>query len=221
MIEKELSDALFIQPLKHRLNDYGYCSRQDFSEQLKFGAMIGRYDQNGQFNADQALTEYYRPLIPDIADALSRSRRDHKYRQYKIASIEKGSLNIHLEWQLEKIYNFKQIKFKFGKYVKQALGIEVLLLDMHGPAYEVIAPMTLDSVMAKMTFGALRKIIHVLRRKQKSCVNQDYKTLSTLNRSLSMFGHICKDCPCLCKMQAIKPLETMEYAANVSWIFSD
>lgn len=218
MIEKELSGALFIQPIARRQYEYGYCSRKEFSEQLKSGAVIGRFDQYGQFKVDPGVTKYYQSILPDIADALCRSRRDKKYRQYKIASIEKGSLNIHLEWHLEQIFNFKQFKFKFGKYAKQAMGFDVLLLDMHGPAYEVIVPMTIDPLMAKMNFSALRKFSHALRRKQKKCVNEDYKRLSSLTRSLSIFGYVCKDCPCLCKMETNNPAVSLEYASNISWI---
>jgi len=98
MIEEALIGANFLIPKTQPKKKEGYINRDLFCEHLKLGADIGTYNEQGQFQKNLELSVKYYEVIPIIADALTRSPRDPLYRTYKLASLQKGCLTLHLEW---------------------------------------------------------------------------------------------------------------------------
>ena len=151
MIENGLVGALFLVSGQKLSSQEGYISRQDYSRQLADSGLIGRYDANGGFHVDELLTKRLQLIMPHIADALVRDSRDAKYKLYKFAAVEKGSLNVILEWDVAQHVRAPRIGLQFARLMLKNLHVTSLLIDMGGPVYEMVVPGTVTSLLKKLT----------------------------------------------------------------------
>ena len=152
MIEKELVGAHFLVPTHYQEVSEGYLDRATFAACLQKGAVIGHYDAIGCFHIDYQLNQKYQKIIPVLAKAFSYELRDKRYRRFKLAALEKGTLILRLEWNVAEFLNVHEMSFDFAKRIQDATGCIALLVDMHGPSYEVLIPDTVVKVFGNKNF---------------------------------------------------------------------
>ena len=150
MLETELLGAKFLVPTAQVHSSDGYMDRVAFCDALKAGARIGHYSEDGMFWVDQTLTFIYQRIIPHIADALAADTRSAEYQRYKLAALEKGTLQLHLEWPLFTCLQAKNLSLSCARLLQEQAGLPVLLVDMQGPAYEVVVPDTVEAFIARL-----------------------------------------------------------------------
>ncbi|RRJ83573.1 hypothetical protein [Aestuariirhabdus litorea] len=137
-------------PSNLRLPSFGYLSRSQFCQQLAHSAQIGRYDLGRNLHLDPGLMARYGSEIPRIAEALACSPRDERYRRVKVATIDKATHEVHLEWLLAQRLGRSRISFTQFELLRRALGVQPLLVDMMGPAVEVIWPDSLEAALVAL-----------------------------------------------------------------------
>jgi len=151
MIEKGLVGELFLVSNQKPSSEEGYMSREDYSRQLADSGVIGRYDVAGGFHMDEVLTKRLQLIIPHIADALVKDSRNPKYKLYKFAAVEKGSLNVIPEWDVVQHVRTPRMGLQFARLLLSNLHVTSLLIDMGGPAYEMVVPGTVSSLLKKLS----------------------------------------------------------------------
>ncbi len=150
MLEKEILGARFLVPSVATHPTDGYVDRASFCQSLKQDARIGYYSEDGQFWVDRTLTFVYQGVIPLIAAALAADTHSAEYQRYKLAALEKGSLQLHLEWPLFSLLQAKNLSLSCARLLQAQAGLPTLLVDMHGPAYEVVVPDTVEAFMERL-----------------------------------------------------------------------
>lgn len=179
----------------------GQLGRSDFCQELKKRALVGSFDSSGRFAVDQRMTFRYAPLAAKIGQALVQEPGGQLHAQYCLASIDKATGDIFLEHAAAQRLglDIQGFKFELGMVVIRALGVELLLVDMHGPVYEVIVPDTIDLAMSRLSFALRRQLVHWIRDKQQGCVNVRVAALRAQGESNSAVLAVCSQCPGICQ----------------------
>ncbi|WP_426417161.1 hypothetical protein [Aestuariirhabdus sp. LZHN29] len=198
MIEPELVGEPFLVAAQSQRPDEGYWDIDEAISALKSAPRVGTYLVDGSFQVDRTASLRYRDLFPEMIDGIGRSPRDPLYRKYKLASLEKGSLMLHLEWLPEQVMGVSDCKFSFARTICRAMGLEVLLLDLHGPTYEVLMPASVEAMLRGLSFKAKRKIVDRLRMKREFCMHSQFNDQRDETITIGAFGWHCHRCPQLC-----------------------
>lgn len=148
MLERELMGSVFLRPVQSVACDSGYLDKDQFANALKTAYEIGHYDERGRFIKNRELMIRYASVIREIADALRADTHDALYRKYKLASLDKGTLRVMLEWRPASELKVRELSLHSSRFLKQSAGRPTFLVDMQGPAYEVIAPDTVDAFIS-------------------------------------------------------------------------
>ncbi len=148
MLEKELVGTFFLRPVQKIACQNGFLDKEKYAAALKTAFEIGQHDEQGRFVKNREMMIRYASRIPAIADALCADTHDDQYRTYKLASLEKGLLRVVLEWWPASVLKTRELSLDGGRLLKSSTGLPVFLVDLQGPAYEVIAPDTVASFVA-------------------------------------------------------------------------
>lgn len=145
MIEEALVGSNFLVPARRLRQESGYVDRHEFAAALKESWLIGHYDETGQFRVNRALMFQYHGVIPEIADALASDTHAPEYQKYKLAALQKGTMDVFFEWRLSSALRAQNLNLSAARLLRDRTGLPTLLVDMGGPTYEVVAPDTVDA----------------------------------------------------------------------------
>ncbi len=147
----ELTNVNFLVPTQKVLvKDYGYQYRETFCQALAKGGVIGQYQADESFVENIELSRRYANIIPRIAKALLSDTHDPLYQSFKLASLDRSSLELTLEWRIADKLNTKHLPLHFGQMLRDQLGLTTVLVDLQGPAYEVVALDTVDAFVREL-----------------------------------------------------------------------
>ena len=59
-------------------------------------------------------------------------------------------MQLHLEWPLFTHLQAKNLSLSCARLLQEQAGLPTLLVDMHGPAYEVVVPDTVDAFIERL-----------------------------------------------------------------------
>jgi len=147
MIINGLQGAYNILPIEMMNRQNVYVSHKEYAQHLKKGAFIGFYSKDNKFIVNKGLTSYYRPIFNKIAESLSGSTKDSAYQTYKIATIEKNSKQIQFDCLLEHYFPISHANQNFVKMAKFVLGVDLFIVDMHGPYLDIFVPKAIHSLL--------------------------------------------------------------------------
>ena len=154
-IEVEIAGANFLVPCSEiEEGDYGYHYREKYCQALSQGGMIGHYEE-GLFVKDTALTAQYANVIPTIGKALLREPHDPLYQRFKLASLEKRTLELTMEWRIADRLDVRHLSLQFAKMLRDQLELSTALVDLHGPTYEVVALDTVDAYIERVNIESV------------------------------------------------------------------
>ncbi|RRJ85284.1 hypothetical protein [Aestuariirhabdus litorea] len=202
MIEPELVDVPFLVAEQAQRPEEGYCDLETLMAGLQQAPRIGRYQADGRFQEDRHLMLKFHQVLPEMIEGVGGGPRTLTYGKYKLASLQKGSLMLHLEWLPEQVLGVSDCKFSFAQTICRSMGLEVLLLDLHGPVYEVLMPASVESMLRGLSFRAKRDIVERLRMKREFCIHSEFNNESREGQSvrpIGAFGWHCHRCPQLCE----------------------
>ncbi len=141
---KLIETAYFIQPTSFvdtPISEITIENYDPYNRVIKEGGVIGYFNTSFKFVPVKELTFKYRDRLSVIAESMLKNTKDSDHKNFHLASLERGSLEIRYEWEIYKSLGLKRNSLIDARKIRDAYGLlTFLVIRPELPVYDVITP---------------------------------------------------------------------------------
>jgi len=141
---KLVESAYFLQPasfITSTFSDITAGNYDPYNQILKEGGVIGYFNTRFEFVPVSELNIKYESRLPVIAESMLNDTKDADHKNFHVASLERGSLELFYEWDFYKFLGIKHMSIFDARSLRDAYGLLTLIVCRPElPTYDIILP---------------------------------------------------------------------------------